>query len=212
MSNQSNLIVRYTAPERVNHWLVAILFILAALGGLSLFHPYFYWLSNLFGSGTWTRILHPFIGVLMFLGFLGLTMRFRAYNYITDADRQWMRQLGDVVNNREQKLPEVGRYNAGQKYLFWTLVVTILLLLVSGILFWQPWFAPLFPVWLIRVAVVVHAVCAFIIIASILVHIYAAIWTKGSIRAMTRGTVSPAWAKKHHAAWYRQITGGTEQR
>ncbi len=210
MSNQSKSIVRYTGPERANHWVVAVLFILAALGGLSLFHPYFYWLSNLFGTGTWTRILHPFIGVLMFLSFLGVMGRFWGHNRITDADRQWMRQLGDVISKRDDRLPEVGRYNAGQKYLFWTMVVTMFLLLISGILFWQPWFAPYFPVGLIRVAVVVHSVSAFVLIMGIIVHIYAAIWTKGSIRAMTRGTVTATWAKKHHAAWYRQITGGAE--
>lgn len=210
MSVRSGLIQRYTAAERLNHWVVAGTFILAALGGLALFHPYFYWLANLFGSGTWSRILHPFIGVIMFLSFLGLMARFWAYNHITDADRQWVRQIGDVIQNREERLPEVGRYNAGQKYLFWTMVVAIPLLLISGVIFWRPWFAPYFPVVLIRMAVVVHTIAAFVLIAGIIVHIYAAIWVKGSIGAMTRGTVTRAWAKKHHPAWLRQITGGNE--
>lgn len=210
MSNQSNLIQRYTAPERANHWVVAITFILAALGGLALFHPYFYGLTSLFGAGTWTRILHPFIGVIMFLSFLGLMARFWAHNRITAADRQWLRQLGDVIRAREERLPEVGRYNAGQKLLFWTMVVTIPLLLVSGIVIWQPWFAPYFPIGLIRLAAAVHAISAFVIIAGIIVHVYASFWTRGSIRAMTRGTVTHAWAKKHHAAWYRQVTGGSK--
>ncbi|HXU92849.1 MAG TPA: formate dehydrogenase subunit gamma [Gallionella sp.] len=211
MSDQSEPIVRYTAPERANHWMVAILFILAALGGLSLFHPYFFWLSNLFGSGTWTRILHPFIGTLMFLSFLGLTGRFWAHNRITAADRQWMSQMGDVLNKRRDRLPEVGRYNAGQKYLFWVMVATMILLLISGILFWQPWFAPYFPIGLIRVAVVVHALSAFVLIMGIIVHIYAAIWTKGSISAMTRGTVTAAWAKHHHPGWYREVSKEVKQ-
>lgn len=210
MSIPSSLIQRYTTAERLNHWVVTVAFILAALGGLALFHPYFFWLAHLFGSGTWNRILHPFIGLIMFLSFLGLMARFWAYNRITDADRQWVRQIGDVIRKREERLPEVGRYNAGQKYLFWTLAVTIPLLLISGVIFWQPWFAPYFPVVLIRVAVVVHAVSAFILMAGIIVHIYAAIWTKGSIGAMTRGTVTRAWAKKHHPAWLRQIKGGNE--
>jgi formate dehydrogenase subunit gamma len=207
MSNGAKSIVRYTPAERANHWVVALLFILAAAGGLSLFHPYFFWLSNLFGTATWTRILHPFVGVLMFLSFLRLMMRFWSHNHITAADRQWMGQLGDVIKNREERLPRVGRYNAGQKYLFWTMVVTMFLLLISGILFWQPWFAPYFPVGLIRVAVVVHAVSAFVLITGIIVHIYAAIWVKGSIRAMTHGTVTSAWAKRHHPAWYTEMTG-----
>jgi formate dehydrogenase subunit gamma len=64
-------ILRYTANQRTNHWLVAILFFMAGLSGLALFHPALFWLSNLFGGGPWTRILHPFMGVLMFVLFLG---------------------------------------------------------------------------------------------------------------------------------------------
>lgn len=203
----SNSIQRYTASERNNHWLVAIAFVLAALSGLALFHPAFFFLSNLFGGGTWTRILHPFIAVLMFLLFIAMAVRFWRFNRITPADREWMRRIGDVVRNRDENLPEAGKYNAGQKYLFWTLVVAIPVLLVSGIVIWQPWFAPLFPIWLLRVAVVVHAVAAWVMILGIIVHIYAAIWVKGTVRAMTRGTVSEAWAKHHHRAWYREMTG-----
>ncbi len=55
-------IKRYTPGERTNHWIIAFTFILLALSGLALFHPSMYWLSNLFGGGPWTRILHPFIG------------------------------------------------------------------------------------------------------------------------------------------------------
>lgn len=209
MSVPSGLIQRYTTVERLNHWVVAIAFILLAISGLALFHPAFFFLGALLGGGTWTRILHPFVGLVMFLSFLGLMARW-AYNRITDADRQWVRQFGDVIRKREESLPEVGRYNAGQKYLFWLMLATVFLLLVSGMAFWQPWFAPYFPVWLIRLAVVVHAVSAVLLMAGIIVHIYAAIWTKGSIRAMTRGTVTRAWAKKHHPAWLRQIKGGTE--
>jgi formate dehydrogenase subunit gamma len=63
----------------------------------------------------------------------------------------------------------------------------------------------MFPVGLIRLASLLHAVAATVLIIGIIVHIYAAIWTRGSIDAMMRGTVSEAWAKKHHAAWYRQV-------
>jgi formate dehydrogenase subunit gamma len=201
------MIQRYTARERNNHWVVAILFVLAGLSGLALFHPAFFFLTNLFGGGPWTRILHPFIGVVMFLCFVALAARFWGANRISSADRQWMKQFDDMVRNRDQNLPEQGKFNAGQKYLFWSLVVGIPLLLISGIVIWQPWFAPFFPIWLMRVAVVVHALAAWIMILGIVVHVYAAIWVKGSVRAMTRGTVSAAWARHHHRAWYRDVTG-----
>ena len=205
--SKPKLIQRYTASERFNHWAVAVTFILLALSGLALFHPAFFFLTNLFGGGTWTRILHPFIGVLMVALFIFMAQRFAPHNRISDADRQWIAHIGDVVANRDERLPEIGRYNAGQKYLFWTLVVCILLLFLSGIVIWQPYFAPKMPVGLLRLAVLLHAVAGFVAIAAILVHIYAAFWVKGSVRAMTRGTVSHAWARHHHRAWYRQVTG-----
>lgn len=203
----STLIQRYTAMERSTHWVVAIAFILAALSGLALFHPAFFFLTNLFGGGPWTRILHPFIGVLMFLSFIVLAVRFWSLNRITPADREWRRRIKDVLRNRDQGLPEVGKYNAGQKYLFWVMVICVPLLLLSGFVIWQPWFAPIFPIVLLRIAVVVHALAAWIMILGIVVHVYAAIWVRGTIRAMTRGTVTEAWARHHHRAWYRQMTG-----
>ncbi len=208
--NGERTIERYSSRERVNHWVTAILFVLLALSGLALFHPAFFFLSNLFGGGTWMRILHPYLGVVLALSFIQLARRFWAQNRITDADREWMRHVSDVLAKRDQAIPEVGRYNAGQKYLFWTMVSMITLLVLSGIIIWQPWFAPLFTIGLIRVAVLVHALAAFVLIAGILVHIYAAIWVKGSMRAMTSGTVSAAWAKKHHAAWYREVNRGAK--
>lgn len=208
--NDNNLIERYKPEDRINHWVTAITFIMLALSGLALFHPVFFWFTNLFGGGTWTRILHPFIGVVLAASFWLLARRFRALNRITDADREWMRRLRDVLAKREQGLPEVGHYNAGQKYLFWVMVTMIALLLVSGIVLWQPWFAPWFPLGLIRVAALVHALAAFVIILGVIVHIYAAIWVKGSVRAMTRGTVSRAWAKQHHPGWYREVNKGSK--
>jgi formate dehydrogenase subunit gamma len=201
------MIQRYTPRERANHWLVALFFVLAGLSGLALFHPSFFFFSQLFGGGPWTRILHPFLGVLMFVFFFVMMVRFWKWNRITDADREWIKRIRDVIANNEHNMPEVGKYNAGQKYLFWTLVACLWLLLLSGIVMWRPYLAEGFPIWLNRASVVVHALSAFVLILGIIVHIYAAIWTKGSIRAMTRGTVTNAWAKHHHPGWYRQMTG-----
>lgn len=203
----STTIQRYTARERNSHWVVAIAFVLAALSGLALFHPSFYFLTNLFGGGPWTRILHPFIGVVMVLAFIGMAVRFWRYNHVTRADREWLQHIDDVVWNRDDRLPEQGKYNAGQKLLFWSLVVLVPLLLVSGIVIWRPWFAPIFPIPVLRIASVIHALAAWLMILGIVVHVYAAFWVKGSIRAMTRGTVSTAWARHHHRAWYRDVTG-----
>ena len=197
-------IERYTDRERMNHWLVAILFVLVALSGLSLFHPALFWLSNLFGGGPWTRILHPFLGVAAVAAFFFEMVRFWGDNRLQEHDRQWLRQWRDVLANREDKLPAMGRYNAGQKVLFWVMVVCMIVLLLTGVVFWRPWFADSFPVFLVRLATLVHAAVATILILGIIIHIYAAIWTKGSFRAMMRGTVSTRWAMKHHRAWAQE--------
>ncbi len=201
-------IERYTPSERSNHWAVAILFFLAGLSGLALFHPSLFWLSNFFGGGPWTRILHPFLGVAMFLFFIWLAMRFAHHNRWEKSDSQWLKQWKDVVNNREDRLPEVGRYNAGQKMLFWVLLLCMLVLLATGVVIWRQYFSHLFNIELIRLAALLHAFAAWVLILSIIVHIYAGIWVRGSVSAMLHGWVSKAWARKHHAAWYKEVSKG----
>src|SRR5262245_38949178 len=153
-------IVRYTAGERINHWIVAGCFLLAGLSGLALFHPSLFWLSALFGGGPWTKTLHPFLGLAMVIAFILLAAPFWRLNLFGRTDRQWLRQWRDVVGNHEERLPEVGKYNAGQKAVFWVAVLCLALLLATGFVFWRPWFAPLFPIWLVRAATVVHAASA----------------------------------------------------
>ncbi|WP_114809574.1 formate dehydrogenase subunit gamma [Paraburkholderia kururiensis] len=199
-----NLIVRYTPNERTNHWITAISFVLLAISGLAMFHPSMFWLSALLGGGQWTRILHPFIGVVMFVSFLVLALRFWHHNYLDESDYQWLRQMNDVLANREDKLPAIGRYNAGQKLLFFVMVACLLLLLASGIVIWRRYFSFYFPIEVIRLAAVVHAVSAFVLIIGIVVHVYAALWVKGSLGAMVRGTVTLGWARKHHPRWFRE--------
>ena len=197
-------VLRYPAGVRTNHWLVAISFVLAALSGLALFHPALFWLSSLFGGGPWTRILHPFVGLFMVLVFLALAATVWDDNLLRPADWQWLRQWRDVVNNREERLPEAGRYNGGQKLLFFVLVLCLLGLLFTGLAMWRAYFS--LPAGLVRLASVLHAICALVLICAILVHIYAGFYVKGSVHAMVRGTVTPGWAWKHHRAWFRQIT------
>lgn len=197
-------LTRYTAHERANHWVVGISFILLALSGLAFFHPAFFPLAQLFGGGVWARILHPFLGVLMALSFLVLFFRFRHLNRMTPADKEWLSRMKEMAQGDDHNLPEQGKYNGGQKMMFWVLAICMLLLTASGIVMWRAYFD--LPVNLVRLAVVIHAATAAVMIAMVFIHIYAAIWVKGTVRAMWYGTVTRAWAKQHHRAWYRQVT------
>jgi formate dehydrogenase subunit gamma len=190
--------------------LTALAFLCAGLSGLALFHPALFGLSGLFGGGPWTRILHPYLGLFMLVAFLFLAPRFWRQNAMEPRDWQWLRQYRNVINNREDRVPEVGRFNAGQKLVYWVAVICLALLLLTGIALWREYF--LLNIRVIRASAVLHAFFAFVLIVSIIIHIYAAIWVKGSVHAMIRGTVTPGWAWKHHRAWYREMTHAANSR
>lgn len=198
---------RYRDSTRINHWIVALLFICAGLTGLAFLHPAFYFFTALFGGGAWARVLHPYFGLLMLIGFVFLFVQLWRENIWNRDDSAWVRQTPRLLRGDEEHMPQAGKYNAGQKLVFWLFGICLLLLLVTGIMFWRPWFADAFPIPLRRVAVLVHAIAATVLILGVIIHIYAAIWVKGSVRAMTRGTVSEHWVKRHHPQWYRELGG-----
>jgi formate dehydrogenase subunit gamma len=204
MKRPSGTVSRYTPGARANHWLNAIVLILLALSGMSLFHPALFFFSDLFGGGVWARILHPWMGIALIFTFAGLFIRFWRYNIWNKTDTQWLNRIRDVLAARDENLPEVGRYNAGQKLVFWLMTIGIIALFLSGIVLWESMFGTDFSVGQKRIAAVVHASAAVVIIAVWIVHLYAAIWVKGTVRAMTRGTVTGGWAWKHHRKWLRE--------
>ncbi len=207
MKNDPDRLPRYTASERANHWLVALTFFLAALSGLAFFHPVFYPLGQLFGGGVWARILHPFFGVAILFFFSSMYLRFRKLCVMTPADWDWLRHVREMIRGDDRDMPESGKLNGGQKLLFWLLAACMALLVLSGIVIWRAYFSPLFPEGLIRFAAIVHAAAGVFMVGLIFGHIYIAIWTRESIDAMIYGKVRRAWAKQHHPAWFREMTG-----
>ena len=199
------MIDRYTSGERILHWVTAITFFLLAASGLAFFHPSMFWLTGLLGGGTWARILHPFIGVVMFVAFILMAVKFWHHNVLSGNDRKWLGQIGDVIANRDDRVPPIGRYNPGQKILFWLLLASMVVLLVSGIALWRPYFAPSFSIGTIRFGALMHALSALALILFILVHVYSSFWVKGSTEGMLSGKVSRAWAKAHHPKWYEEV-------
>lgn len=196
---------RYSDNQRITHWLVVVLFGMAGFSGLALFHPNLFFLTQFFGGPQWARIVHPYFGIGVFLLFLIMFVMFVGANLWRRSDTQWVKDAPSLVlDNDESKMPPVGKYNAGQKLVFWSMTVCLLVLLCTGVLFWQPWFGETVPIPVQRVAVLLHSVAAFVMSLTAVVHIYAAIWVKGTLRAMTQGTVSSGWAKRHHLLWYRE--------
>jgi formate dehydrogenase subunit gamma len=204
---------RYDDDQRINHWLVVVLFGLAGFSGLALFHPNLFFLTQFYGGPRWARIVHPYFGIVTVLLFLGMIYHFWRANVWREEDNQWLQAAPKLVLQGDvTQLPPVRQYNAGQKIAFWSITVCLFVLLVTGVLFWQPWLGSVVPISVQRAAVLLHSVAAFVLSLTVVVHIYAAIWVKGTLRAMTQGTVSAGWAKHHHPLWYReQLAVGSKQ-
>jgi formate dehydrogenase subunit gamma len=198
---------RYTPGARLNHWVTAASLILLAISGLALFHPSLFGLTALFGGGALTREIHPWIGVVLFLSFMGLFFRFWKLNLWNKDDGKWMKNLDSVMKGDEEKIPEIGKYNAGQKMVFWGMSILIVALITSGVVIWDKYFYPYTTIDQKRVAVLIHAVCGIGAITIWIVHVYAAIWVRGTISAMTKGSVTAGWAYRHHRKWLREEAG-----
>ena len=208
--DEPSTVSRYSAAARLNHWVTALSLILMALSGLALFHPSLFFLTFIFGGGEYTRIVHPWIGVVLLLSFAGLFWRFWRLNLWEKSDNVWLSKMRSVLAGREDDLPELGKYNAGQKLVFWGMSILIAILFISGIGIWHNQHDVLqsigiaFSIEQQRVAMLIHALAAIGAILIWIVHVYAALWVKGTIRAMMRGSVTGGWAWRHHRRWFRE--------
>ncbi|MFC7053630.1 formate dehydrogenase subunit gamma [Hansschlegelia quercus] len=207
---EHTVIDRYHAKARVNHWVTAITFTLLTLSGLALFHPGLYWLTAFFGGGSGTRAIHPWFGVVLLMSFSLLFIQFWKHNFWNRDDTQWVKQIDDVVKGDEEHLPELDKYNAGQKIVFWLMALFILILFCTGLVIWDQYFHGIVTIETNRLAALVHSAIAICAILLLIVHVYAGIWVKGSVRSMTQGNVTGGWAWRHHRKWLRREVRGAE--
>src|ERR1700759_4308446 len=205
MSYPRGSLIRNTTATRINHWITGGCFVLLLLSGLSMFHPLLFFLSELFGGGQWTRAVHPWIGIVLLVSYAGLIVQFWRDNLWSWDDVAWMKEIRHVLVNEEENVPEVARFNAGQKFVFWSMALLIPVLFITGLVIWDVYFSPYTSIEVQRVAVLIHSLAAIAAIIVWIVHVYAAIWVKGSVRAMTQGYVTPGWAWRHHRKWLRSL-------
>lgn len=201
---------RYTVAARINHWITAISMVLLFLSGIALFYPTFYGLTALFGGGQYTRALHPWFGVVLTLGFIGLFFRFWRHNLWKAEDGTWTARIVDVLRKKDEELPEVGKYNAGQKMVFWSFMMLVAILFFSGLALWDQYFFGWTTIEQKRYAVLIHALAAIFMICVWITHVYAAIWVRGTIRGMVKGSVTGGWAWRFHRKWLRELVGGAK--
>ncbi len=199
------MIVRTKFIDRACHWTVVICFFLVALSGISFFFPTLQWLTQTFGTPHDGTHFAPVLRHCDFRRADVYVCAFCASQHPDKKDIPWLLNIVEVLKGNEHKVADVGKYNAGQKMMFWSIMSMIFVLLVTGVIIWRPYFAQYFPMQVVRYSLLIHAAAGIILIHAILIHMYMAFWVKGSIKGMIEGKVSRRWAKKHHPRWYREI-------
>ncbi|WP_375261693.1 formate dehydrogenase subunit gamma [Palleronia sp.] len=199
-------IKRFGFLERFTHWMTSGSFVMLALTGIviaygdTLILPFgSYVLGQTGWLATWGHMMFfpPFaLGVLvMFVMWIRDTLP-------SKLDLKWLKQGGGLFSDEVH--PSARRFNAGQKLIFWTVVLGGGVLILSGINLMFPFF------WLsingMGWVMLVHAITAVLMIAVMLGHIYiGSVGMQGSFWAMWTGDVDRNLAAEHHDLWLKEI-------
>jgi formate dehydrogenase subunit gamma len=196
-------IVRFNSFERLVHWMTATCFILLAITGLNvtfgkeLLLPYV-GPENFTAISQSAKYVHNYLSFPFTLGVVIIFLMWIAWNLPSGSDVAWLKAGGGIVGKQH---PPAGRFNAGQKGIYWIVVVGGTLMAISGYLLMFPFYAGA-NIANMQLAQVVHGVVAVLFVAAMLGHIYiGTIGMQGAFEAMGSGTVDLNWAKEHHNLW-----------
>ena len=205
-----NEIIRHKLSSRVIHWCVSVTFVACLLTGMPIWTPVFGWMASLFGGLTVCRALHPWLGVAFFVFSAVMTIDWMADMRFEPQERGWWGPKLIRYMRWEVEDEDVGKYNGGQKFFFWTVGLGALGLLLSGLVMWFP---SSFPPVLRQFSYLIHDVTFILFAVAIVFHVYlGTVAEPGTFRSMTRGTVTRKWALLHHPRWYREVTGEGSRR
>lgn len=201
-------VLRYNFRERAWHWVVGFSYIYLLLTGLAFWSPWLFWLAVVLGGGPVSRMLHPWLGLIFTAGIIQMYRMWASQMRFGKVDRAWMEAMPHYIRNEDEKMPPAGRYNAGQKMLFWGFQICMVLMLLTGAIMWFPEYMPRNLVFILRLAVFVHASSALLTIGLFLIHVYMGVFAeRGAFGSVIRGDVSLEFAKRYHPGWYEEIVG-----
>jgi formate dehydrogenase subunit gamma len=199
-------IVRFGGLDRFTHWLTASCFVILALSGLNVSFGRILILP-LFGPeafstlSAYAKLAHNYLAFPFMIGLIMMFLIWIRDNIPGKLDLEWLKEGGGLLSKGRH--PPAPRFNAGQKGIFWIVVLGGALMSVSG------WFQ-LFPyladnVTALQVWTVIHAVIAMLLIAAMMAHIYiGSIGMEGAFEAMGTGEVDLNWVKEHHSLWVEE--------
>lgn len=228
-------IERFNGLERFAHWLTASSFVVLALTGLNVLYGR-YVLKPILGADAFATLTllgkytHNYIAFAFMLGIIMMFVLWVRYNIPNMNDIRWLAVGGGMFSKGVH--PPAHRFNAGQKIIFWLVIIGGLTLSVSGLALMFPyeiapwaWSMPILnafganlPTQLtmlqeVQLSVLWHSLIALIMIAVIIAHIYiGSLGMEGAIDAVGTGHVDLNWAREHHGLWVAELeqTGGIE--
>jgi formate dehydrogenase subunit gamma len=206
-------VLRYTFRERLIHWMAGLSYLYLLLTGLAFWSPWLFWIAVIFGGGTIARELHPWIGLIFVVAVVLMYRMWAAQMHETAVDKRWWRAVPHYIRNEDEEVPTAGRFNGGQKLLFWGFFWCGILLFLSGLILWFPQWIPWNLRFLRLLAVIVHAVAALITIGLFIIHVYmGTAMERGAFGSIIDGDVSAKWAQRYHGIWYEEVTRGNATR
>jgi formate dehydrogenase subunit gamma len=195
-------VVRFKAFERFSHWLTAGSFVILGLTGLNITFGKIL-LLPLVGPDGFSEIsqiakyLHNFVSFAFVAGLALITVIFFRDNLLAKVDIDWVKQGGGFIKSRHAP---AGRFNLGEKMVYWLSVAAGIGVSVSGFVLLFPFYGT--DIADMQLAQAGHAIIAVLFIALILAHIYiGTLGMEGAFEAMGTGEVDLNWAKEHHDRW-----------
>jgi formate dehydrogenase subunit gamma len=203
-------IVRFNAAERFVHWMTATCFIVLALSGLNITfgRPLLLPLMSpeaFTAWSEWAKYAHNYLSFPFTLGVILIFFMWIAGNIPNRVDVEWLKRGGGIVGHDH---PPAYRFNAGQKAIYWIVVLGGAAVAVSGYVLIFPFYGT--DIQSMQNATMVHGIVAMLFIAAMLGHIYiGTIGMEGAFEAMGEGTVDINWAKEHHELWLKEESART---
>ncbi|RDD62880.1 formate dehydrogenase subunit gamma [Ferruginivarius sediminum] len=220
---------RFGLVDRFAHWLTAVSFILLALTGLNVLYGRYVLLPvlgpEMFAALTQAgKYVHNFIAFAFMLGIVLMFVLWVKDNVPNGRDLKWLAKGGGLFGGGH---PEAEKFNAGQKIIFWVVILGGISVSLSGLALLFPYSFSFFsgtfaalnmlgadlpsnlaPLQEQQLNQIWHTVVAIVMIAVILAHIYiGSIGMQGAFDAMGTGRVDENWAREHHSIWYARLTG-----
>jgi formate dehydrogenase subunit gamma len=198
-------VVRFNGFERFIHWMTATCFIILAISGLNITFGKSLLLPLIgpeafTGWSQWAKYAHNYLSFPFTIGVVAIFLMWIASNVPNRVDVEWLKKGGGMVGHEH---PPAYRFNAGQKMLYWFVVIGGVAVAVSGYLLMFPFYGT--GVAGMQLAQIVHGVVSVLFVAIMLAHIYiGTIGMEGAFEAMGTGEVDLNWAKEHHRLWLEQ--------